>query len=135
MFISEVAGGEHSLDIAAGKAYTASLRRYHNWIIRGVFSVSTMYINNMYIYMYVPSTIYMQAFWCSLTCFPPGLQVAVRAVPYHKDFLVLLGSDGTADSNAAITVHMADFSRSLGEINSIINQFYQLHRLETSPIL
>ena len=64
-----------------------------------------------------------------------ALQVAVRAVPYHKDFLVVLGSDGTADSNAAITVHMADFARSLGEINAIINQFYQSHRLETTPIL
>lgn len=40
MFISEVAGGEHSLDIAAGKSYTKSLRKYHNWIVRGIFSVS-----------------------------------------------------------------------------------------------
>ena len=43
MFISEVAGGEHSLDVAAGKAYTKSLRRYHNWIVRGIFSVSRPY--------------------------------------------------------------------------------------------
>ena len=40
-FMAEVAGGEHSLDIAAGKAYTKSLRRYHNWIVRGMFSVSS----------------------------------------------------------------------------------------------
>jgi pleckstrin family protein A (phosphoinositide binding specific) protein 8 len=39
-FVAEVAGGEHSLDIAAGKAYTKCLRRYHNWIVRGMFSVS-----------------------------------------------------------------------------------------------
>ena len=42
VFISEVAGGEHSLDIAAGKAYTKSLRKYHNWIVRGIFSVSIL---------------------------------------------------------------------------------------------
>ena len=58
----------------------------------------------------------------------------MRAVPYHKDFLAVLGSDGTADSNTAITVHMANFARSLGEINNIINQFYQSHRLDTTPL-
>ena len=40
VFVSEVAGGEHSLDIAAGKAYTKSLRNFHSWIVRGIFSVS-----------------------------------------------------------------------------------------------
>ena len=64
-----------------------------------------------------------------------SLQMAVRAVPYHKDFLVLLGSDGTADGNAAVTVHMADFARSVGEINSIINLFYQSHELDIPPVI
>ena len=41
-FIAEVSAGEHSLDVAAGKAYGLSLRRYHNWIVRGVFNVSRM---------------------------------------------------------------------------------------------
>ena len=45
-FMSDVAGGEHSLDIAAGKAYTKSLRRYHSWIVRGIFSVSVA--SNLY---------------------------------------------------------------------------------------
>ena len=39
-FIAEVAGGEHCLDVAAGKAYSKSLRMYHNWIVKGIFSVS-----------------------------------------------------------------------------------------------
>lgn len=45
-FIAEVAGGEHSLDVAAGKAYSISLRRYHSWIVRGVFNVreNTLYL-------------------------------------------------------------------------------------------
>ncbi len=38
-FIGEVCDGEKSLDVAAGKAYTHSLRRYHGWIIRGIFNV------------------------------------------------------------------------------------------------
>ena len=44
IFIKEVAEGEQSLDVAAGKAYSKSLRRFHNWIIRGVFNVNTMQI-------------------------------------------------------------------------------------------
>ena len=42
-FIGEVAGGEQSLDVAAGKAYSLSLRRHHNWIVRGIFNVSDCY--------------------------------------------------------------------------------------------
>lgn len=40
IFLTEVAEGEQSLDVAAGKAYSKSLRRFHNWIVRGVFNVS-----------------------------------------------------------------------------------------------
>ena len=39
IFIKEVAEGEQSLDVAAGKAYSKSLRRFHNWIVRGIFNV------------------------------------------------------------------------------------------------
>ena len=75
------------------------------------------------------------SYTCSILSMYCSSQVAVRAVPYHKDFLTLLGSDGTADGNAAITVHMADFARSLGVINDIINQFYQSNRLDATPVL
>ena len=61
--------------------------------------------------------------------------MAVRAVPYHKDFLMLLGSDGTAEGNTAVTVHMANFARALGVIIDIINQFYQSHGLDPPPLL
>ena len=47
-FISEVAGGERSLDVAAGKAYSLSLRKFHSWIVRGIFNVS--YIVSLLIY-------------------------------------------------------------------------------------
>ena len=38
-FVGEVAEGEKSLDVAAGKAYSLSLRQHHNWIVRGIFNV------------------------------------------------------------------------------------------------
>ena len=87
----------------------------------------------MYVCMLVYTLFSVFNYW--RVAFLVVLQMAVRAVPYHKDFLALLGSDGTAEGNAAITVHMADFARSLGEINNIINQFYQSHGLDTSPLL
>eukprot|EP00731_Ephydatia_muelleri_P020208 Em0012g1033a len=40
VFISEVAEGEQSLDTAAGTAYGKTLRRYHNWIVRGIFGLA-----------------------------------------------------------------------------------------------
>ena len=42
-FIGEIANGEQALDIAAGKAYSKSLRRHHNWMVRGIFSVSILH--------------------------------------------------------------------------------------------
>ena len=44
VFIKEVAEGEQSLDVAAGKAYSKTLRRFHNWIVRGVFNVNSLHI-------------------------------------------------------------------------------------------
>ena len=57
IFLSEVSAGEHDLAVAAGvklklhkqydvyitilgKAYSRSLRQYHNWVVRGLFTVS-----------------------------------------------------------------------------------------------
>ena len=55
VFLSEVSAGEHDLAVAAGmncvysifitssllgKAYSRSLRQYHNWVVRGLFAVS-----------------------------------------------------------------------------------------------
>ena len=54
----------------------------------------------------------------------------MKAVPYHKDFLVLLGSDGSAESGRAVVEDMAAFAHSLGEIMRILNQFYQKHKLD-----
>ncbi len=43
LFLAELARGETAMDIAAGKAYSKSLSRHHNWMVRGMFSVSIIY--------------------------------------------------------------------------------------------
>jgi hypothetical protein len=54
----------------------------------------------------------------------------MRAVPYHKDFLKVLGSLGTDEGERQVTADMAVFAASLGEIVHILNQFYHQHNLE-----
>ena len=55
----------------------------------------------------------------------------MKAVPYHKDFLKYLGSDGTAGGDDQVTQDMAQFSSSLGVLVTIINLFYQEHNLDS----
>ena len=64
-FIAEVSAGEKSLDVAAGKAYSRSLRRFHGWIVRGVFNVSqggrvTGDLRNQLRYDHVPNPLVIQ---------------------------------------------------------------------------
>lgn len=40
VFLGEVARGEKDLAVAAGTAYGKSLRRYHGWVVRGVFALA-----------------------------------------------------------------------------------------------
>ena len=46
VFMETVVQGEEDLVKCANKAYDASLRKYHGWIVRGVFSVSALYHNH-----------------------------------------------------------------------------------------
>ena len=62
---------------------------------------------------------------------PTHTQLAMKAVPYHKDFLKYLGSDGTADGDDQVTQDMAQFADSLGVLVTIINVFYQEHNLDS----
>ena len=41
MFLESVVGGEEDLVKCANKAYDESLRKYHGWIVRGIFNVRT----------------------------------------------------------------------------------------------
>ena len=38
----EIKNGEANLGAAASKAYAASLKPFHGWVVRGVFAVSTL---------------------------------------------------------------------------------------------
>lgn len=42
MFLNTVLTGEEDLVKCAHKAYDESLRKYHGWIVRGIFSVREM---------------------------------------------------------------------------------------------
>lgn len=55
----------------------------------------------------------------------------MKAVPYHKDFLKYLGSNGTVDGDDQVTLDMAQFAESLGVLVNIINAFYQEHSLDS----
>ncbi len=57
----------------------------------------------------------------------------MKAVPYHRDFLRVLGSLGTDEGEQQVTADMAAFSASLREIVLILNTFYQKHGLDPSP--
>ena len=43
VFLDSVVNGEHDLVKCANIAYDKSLRIYHGWIVRGVFTVSIVY--------------------------------------------------------------------------------------------
>ncbi len=60
-------------------------------------------------------------------------QLAVKAVPYRQDFLVVLGSDGSLEGEEAVIADMLSFAHSLGQINNILNGFYQKQNLDTPP--
>ena len=40
-FLESVLTGEENLVVCANVAYQKSLKRYHGWIVRGIFSVRT----------------------------------------------------------------------------------------------
>ena len=58
------------------------------------------------------------------------MQLAMKAVPYHKDFLKYLGSNGTAGGDDQVIQDMAQFADSLGVIITLITLFYQQHNLD-----
>ena len=51
-------------------------------------------------------------------------------MPYHDNFLVMLGSDGSPEAGQAVVYEMRTFARSLGAITLVLNQFYQKHKLD-----
>ena len=51
MFLETFVSGEQDLAVCARKAYGDTLKRYHGWMVQGIFSVSVKYLS-------VPSRVY-----------------------------------------------------------------------------
>ena len=143
VFLETVVGGEEDLVKAAHKAYDESLRKYHGWIVRGIFSVSVAFIHQNY-------TTLSHSLTCSLThshslthtlsfthqltksgiyfldkYFNTLVQVAVRAVPYHKDFVVALKKDPSVTDERLY----GDMQASLAPLRDTINELNRFYTL------
>jgi hypothetical protein len=68
-FLYEFGQGDKSVEDAMNKAYGQTLKRFHGWTTRGVFSVNYLFIKKINKNLF---------------------QVAFRSVPYNEDFLVSL---------------------------------------------
>ncbi len=59
------------------------------------------------------------------------IQLAVRAVPYHVDFLAILGSDGSEEANRQVLQDLTESAQNLGEICVVLNEFLVSRNIET----
>eukprot|EP00795_Rhopilema_esculentum_P013711 gene13711-4631_t len=104
VFLAEICRGEQDLSVAATNAYGRSLRKYHGWVVRGVFSL------------------------------------AVKAVPYRKDFMEALrksgvNSDGSPTPEQEIVDEMRSCASALGKLVNILCQFYKRHKLDSESVV
>lgn len=58
------------------------------------------------------------------------LQIAAKAVPYHANFMKLLGSDGTPEYDQAVLDDMSLLSKSLEKLTTILKETYELYELD-----
>ena len=53
VFLETFVSGEQDLAVCARKAYGDTLKRYHGWIVQGIFSVSDVLEMIAYSYLYL----------------------------------------------------------------------------------
>lgn len=94
IFLEEVLKGEEDLVKCAKKAYEGSLKKFHGWLVQGIFSV------------------------------------AMKAVPYRKDFMHKLGR-GKVDE-ATVLKEMKDCLDLLSANINVVEEFYQQNKLDSS---
>ena len=95
-FLMEINKGERELVVVASNAYSKTLRKYHGWMVRGVFAM------------------------------------AVKAVPYWKDFVKALGSTDSGVAPETDVLHdIQEFTDTLTPIIDKINQFYAENKLDS----
>ncbi|EDV26427.1 uncharacterized protein TRIADDRAFT_54405 [Trichoplax adhaerens] len=98
-FLHRFSSGEQDLVAAANYAYGKALKRFHGWMIRGVFSL------------------------------------ACRAIPLRKDLIIALSSingQQTVATENDVIEDIIQYSKSLGSIIDIINNFYKKFNLDPS---
>ncbi|CAB3978697.1 pleckstrin homology domain-containing family A member 8-like [Paramuricea clavata] len=95
-FLMEINKGERELVVVASNAYSKTLRKYHGWMVRGVFAM------------------------------------AVKAVPYWKDFVKALGSTDSGVAPESDVLHdIKEFTDTLSPLIDRINEFYALNNLDS----
>jgi len=83
VFLEEVMTGEEDLVKCAKKAYENSLKKFHGWMVQGIFSL------------------------------------AMKAVPYRKDFMKALGPDTTEDVILEeMKVTVTDMATNMDQLNA-----------------
>ncbi|RDD41022.1 Pleckstrin homology domain-containing family A member 8 [Trichoplax sp. H2] len=100
-FLHRFSNGEQDLVAAANYAYGKALKRFHGWMIRGVFSL------------------------------------ACRAIPLRKDLIIALSSingQQTVATENDVIEDIMQYSKSLGSIIDIINNFYKKFNLDPSLV-
>ncbi|XP_028393353.1 pleckstrin homology domain-containing family A member 8-like [Dendronephthya gigantea] len=94
-FLMEINKGERELVVVASNAYSKTLRKYHGWMVRGVFAL------------------------------------AVKAVPYWKDFVTALGSTDSGVAPEPDVLHdIKDFTDTLSPLIERIDEFYAMNNLD-----
>lgn len=109
--IKELIQTEDELNACVSRAYYASLSRHHGILVRGVFSVSRKNVGNK---------------------FTQGIKMALRAVPYRKDFIdALVAEELDTDVEDEVVKREAQkLVDQLQKIIQIISIFYQKNNLE-----
>lgn len=102
-FLINVKNGERDLPTALNQAYSVTLKRYHGWVVKGIFAL------------------------------------AVKAAPYHDDFIRALGTGGFGFDDAGFyDVLMQDVDQYVTAIEVILNivdNFYQQKGLESDAVV
>lgn len=102
-FLINMKNGERDLPTALNQAYAVTLKRYHGWVVKGIFAL------------------------------------AVKAAPYHDDFIRALGTDGFGSEDPGFyDVLMQDMDQYVTAIEVVLNivdNFYERQGLESDAVV
>ena len=67
-----------------------------------------------------------------------SLQLAVKAVPYRKDFIAQVGTTGMSDAPTPeneVVEEMKSCVAALGRLVNVLCQFYKRHKLDNEAVV